>query len=144
MQRNWYYSKKAIILFHVLAWLVMFSVPYWFQPPAHRNVDLLRPGHLEMQAISNIFWVPLFYLNAYIFIPLLNRKKTLSFISLHLFCFLIIVFIGDKLSHLFLPGRDPGFSSRAFIFFGFPYLFITAVSTTYRLVLDAMKTRQDL
>ena len=91
--------------------------------------------------LINFFWIVLFYLNAYIFLPLLQKKKTILFISLHLLTLVIMVFsaafIKNNSTESF--GFRSGFQGIRLLV---PYLFIVAVSTSYRLILDRIKANK--
>ena len=133
----WYRSKIAIVFWHVLAWLVLFSLPLLF----HREPDQTR---LHWKAILNIrslvfdtCCILFFYFNCLLLIPrLLNRQKISIYIVLIILLFVVFLVVVN-----FFPkeGQKPGFQ-REYFFLIFPYLFIWAMSTVYWFVTDKIRT----
>lgn len=148
MQKSWYRSNLAIILLHIAAWLLFILVPFWFQsnlrPPSmtgvHRNLPPIGPSGTNPLLRINIMLIAVFYLNAYIFLPLLNKRRVILFIAAHivtLFCIVIIDygFVSTRMGN--------GFPIGAIIFrLTLSYIFMVAVSTSYRLILERIESRQ--
>jgi two-component system, LytTR family, sensor kinase len=139
MNKRWYRTKVVIVFFHILAWLVLFSLPILF----HREPDQTR---LNWKAILNIrsfvfdtCCILFFYFNSLLLIPrLLNRKKISIYILLIIFLFAVFLSVVN-----FFPkeGQKSGFQ-REYFFLIFPYLFIWAMSTVYWFVTDKIRTEQ--
>jgi two-component system, LytTR family, sensor kinase len=139
MSTRWYRSKLAIIFFHVLAWLVLFSFPILFR----REPD---QTHINWKAVLNarsfIFdscCILFFYFNFLFLIPrFFNRKKIGYYIAI-----IILLYAGFMYLINIIPmeGHKPGFR-REYFFSIFPYLFIWAMSTTYWFVTDKIRTEQ--
>jgi two-component system, LytTR family, sensor kinase len=139
MSTRWYRSKLAIIFFHVLAWLVLFSFPILFR----REPD---QTHINWRAVLNarslIFdscCILFFYFNFLFLIPrFFNRKKIGYYIAI-----IILLYAGFMYLINIIPmeGHKPGFR-REYFFSIFPYLFIWAMSTTYWFVTDKIRTEQ--
>jgi two-component system LytT family sensor kinase len=140
INKRWYQSKIAVIIFHVLAWLLLFSLPLLF----HREPD---QGRLNWKAVLNprafIFdacCIAFFYLNSLVLIPrLLNRKKIGIYISLIVLLFIIFLNLLNIIP--MEPGHNRGFQ-RDSLWAIFPYLFIWAMSTVYWFVTDKIRTEQ--
>jgi len=140
INKRWYRSKIAVVTFHVLAWLLLFSLPVLF----HREPDQVG---LNWKAVLNprsfIFdacCIAFFYLNVLVLIPRwLNRKKIGIYISLIVLLFIIFL---NLLSIIPMhPGPRRGFQ-RDSLFAIFPYLFIWSMSTVYWFVTDKIRTEQ--
>ena len=139
MNKKWYRSKGAVICFHILAWLLLFSLPALF----HRENDQPRvnwKGMFTLRAlIFDACFVSIFYLNALLLIPrLLNRKRISAYIFSVIGLFILVLLILPL-----IPSEhgQRGFHRETF-FLIFPYLFIWAMSTAYRFVSDQVKTEQ--
>jgi two-component system LytT family sensor kinase len=154
MSTRWYRSKPAIILFHILAWLVLFLLPILF----HRDPD---QATLNWKAVLNIrslvfdtCCILFFYLNYLVLIPrFLNRKK------IGIYIFTIVLLFGVVLTILNFYGKvqmrvkesngstkqvevHKGGFQREYFFVIFPYLFIWAMSTVYWFVTDKISSEQ--
>src|ERR1700758_802460 len=83
MSTRWYRSKVAIVFFHVLAWVILFTLPTLF----HREPDQQQVNFKAMFRtrflIFDACWIIFFYFNLIVLIPkFLNRKKISIYISL--------------------------------------------------------------
>ncbi len=139
MSTRWYRSTFIVVSFHILAWLVLFSLPVIL----HREPDQSRMNWRALLNIRSLIFdaccILFFYFNALLLIPrLLNRKKIgyyIFLIVLLLVVFLFIINIFPK------AGQASGFH-REYLFAIFPYLFIWAMSTVYWFITDKVKTEQ--
>jgi two-component system LytT family sensor kinase len=139
MSTRWYRSKLAIIFFHVLAWLALFSLPLLFR----REPD---QSHINWKAVLNarsiIFdscCILFFYFNCLFLIPrFFNRKNIGYYITL-----IVLLYVGFMYLINIIPmeGHKAGFR-REYFFSIFPYLFIWAMSTTYWFVTDKIRIEQ--
>jgi two-component system LytT family sensor kinase len=155
MSKRWYRSKVVVVFFHILAWLVLFSLPLLF----HREPD---QSSLNWKAILNLrslifdsCCILFFYLNSLLLIPrFLNRKKIGLYIFTIVFLFGVVLTalssfgkiemkVKDNAHGIARPKELPakGFQ-REHLFVVFPYLFIWAMSTVYWFVTDKIKTDQ--
>jgi len=141
MNKKWYKSKGVVICFHILAWVLLFSLPALF----HRESDQPRVNWKAMTSLKALVFdacfILLFYLNSNLLIPrLLNRKKAGAYFSLIALLFVGVLII---LPLFHSENGQSGFHRESF-FLIFPYLFIWAMSTAYRFVSDQVKTEQML
>jgi two-component system, LytTR family, sensor kinase len=139
INKRWYRSRWASVTFHVLAWLLLFSLPLF----SHREPD--QTG-LNWKAVLNtrslvfdISCITFFYLNAFVLIPsFLNRKKMGIYIAL--LCGLFVVYL-NLLNISPMQGHKREFL-QLFFFTLFSYLFFWAMSTVYWFVADKIRTEQ--
>jgi two-component system LytT family sensor kinase len=139
MSTRWYRSKIVIVFFHILAWVILFTLPALF----HREPD---QQHLNFKVMFSVrflifdaCWILFFYFNLLVLIPrFLNRKKIGIYITLIIL--LLAVFI-TGINIFPKAGEKPGFH-REYFFTIFPYLFIWAMSTVYWFITDKIRTEQ--
>jgi two-component system LytT family sensor kinase len=139
MSTRWYRSKTVIVFFHILAWVILFTLPTLF----HREPD---QQHLNFKGMFSVrflifdgCWILFFYFNLLVLIPrFLNRKKIGIYITLIII--LLAVFI-TGFSIFPKAGEKQGFH-REYFFTIFPYLFIWAMSTVYWFITDKIRTEQ--
>jgi two-component system, LytTR family, sensor kinase len=139
MSTRWYRSKIAIVFFHILAWLVLFSLPLLF----HREPDQSRLNWKSIFNIRSLLFdaccIVFFYLNLLVIIPrFLNRKKIGLYISIIILLFLVFM-VGINIFPK--EGQMRGFH-REYFFSIFPFSFIWAMSTVYWFITDKIKTEQ--
>ncbi len=139
MTQRWYQSKFAIILFHIMAWMLLFSLPLMFR----RDPDQTRFNwNVVFTLRSLIFYsssILFFYFNVAFMIPrYLNRKKLGIYILLLVILFVVFMILTNLIQH---EAKSPGFH-REYFFSIFPYLFLWAMSTVYWFVRDKIKTEQ--
>ncbi|MDP4129281.1 MAG: histidine kinase [Bacteroidota bacterium] len=139
MSKKWYKSKSAVICFHILAWVLLFSLPALF----HRENDQPRINWKGMTTpkalVFDACFVSLFYLNSLVLIPrLLNRKRFGAYISSVVILFVFVLIILPLVPS---ENRQSGFHRESF-FLVFPFLFIWAMSTAYRFFSDQVETEQ--
>ena len=139
MSTRWYRTKIAIVSFHVLAWLVLFSLPLLFRrEPDQTSIN----WKAVLNARSFIFetsCVLFFYFNTLVLIPrFLNRKKAGLYILLIIILFVVFMNVVNIIP---MEGHRRGYL-RDYLFTIFPYLFIWAMSTTYWFVTDKIRTEQ--
>src|SRR5688572_30372163 len=80
-----------IVLIHIAGWCILFLLPVFFYP-----VRISNNRFFMRELIDKIFLVGFFYLNYYVLIPrFFEKKKSLVYFSLVLFCFL--VYLGQSL-----------------------------------------------
>lgn len=143
MNKQWYNAKWAVISFHVMAWLLWFSLPIFFHRDSDSNQRVnWNPVFNLPNIVSNILWIFVFYLNANFFIPkYLNRRKSWAYFFILLIMLLLTMVIMNMAFQI--QNHAANISLRRFpIFFFFPFLLVWALSSVYRLVSDKIKTDQ--
>lgn len=141
MSKRWYSSKTAIVFFHILAWVILFTLPTLF----HREPDQQQVNFMTMFRVRFLIfdacWILFFYFNLLVLIPkFLNRKNIGVYISL------IIILMAAFITAINIFPKDnekPGFH-REYLFVIFPFLFIWAMSTVYWFVTDKISTEQKI
>ncbi|HUR11515.1 MAG TPA: histidine kinase [Flavitalea sp.] len=144
MNKPWYSWKVLKILLHVAVWVLLFSLPYLLRPEYNEQQppkDDHRSGINTSYLINNALWVALFYLNAYVLIPMfIYRKKYYSYALWVTTVFIVYLLFGWLSFILMQPDRP--FNIRPHILFTFfIFLFIMASSTAYQMIVD--KVRND-
>jgi two-component system LytT family sensor kinase len=139
MSTRWYRSKVVVVFFHILAWVILFTLPTLF----HREPDQQHVNFKGMFSIRFMIfdacWIIFFYFNLLVLIPrFLNRKKISIYISLIILLLALFIAAIDVFPK---EGEKPGLH-REYFFVIFPYLFIWAMSTVYWFVTDKINTEQ--
>jgi len=147
MRVKWYNTRWAIVSMHVLAWMLWFILPVLFRrdPEPGQKVNW-NPIFNVPNIVSSISWISVFYLNANLLVPrLMNKKKTWEYVLTLLGIFTILLFGLHFVFHMNKHDHDGGFSlGRLPFFMVFPFLFIWAISTVYRVVSDKIKSDQTM
>ncbi|MBE7172188.1 MAG: histidine kinase [Williamsia sp.] len=129
------------LLMHSAFWLLLFMFPYLLQPSFENGPPRMgkppEPFLFELFYTTKfVFWIILFYLNAYFLLPqlLYKRRKVMYGLSL-----LGVLLSLSLIELLYISFGDMPFRLRAdgFILFNvFPFLFTLVSSTAYRMYLD--------
>jgi two-component system, LytTR family, sensor kinase len=133
--------KWVIAVLHVVAWTLLFSLPFILRPdynqPNNRQRD--SSGFSWFYIVNNLLWVGLFYFNALWLIPrILYKKQYYFFILAHIFLLGFYFFFG-WVNRVWLQ-PDEHFNWRVhFLFTFFIFLFMIAASTAYQMSRDRMK-----
>lgn len=141
MKQPWYRNKWVNIALHAMFWILFFLVPYLLQPSFQKNTPIQRTAHNETRSLyfnlmKCFFWMALFYVNAYFFVPRLiyKRKYILYFLSL---VFVLLLLSAFEFSFLKIFGDNAHFKISGFLVYNFlPFLFIVASATAYRMFQD--------
>lgn len=142
MKKPLFTRKWVILLLHIAAWLLLFSLPFLLRPD-YGEGQKARPRNegsgLPFYIINNLMWVGLFYLNSLVLIPyLVYQKKVAAFIFTYLALFFIYLLIGWANTQWLKD--EPRFNWRWHILLTFfIYLFFLATSTAYQMARDRMK-----
>lgn len=140
MKFNLKIDKRTILLIHLVAWAIIFSLPYIFSPEFSSAKDKNELAFRKLDTVTNFLWMGLFYLNFLLFMPqLFYKKKYALYIFALLFSFFLIMLIHGALFKPFVPGHNFNFlkSSQHNII---PFLFTVLVSMVYTMVADRIKT----
>ena len=133
-------TKRFILLMHLIAWTIIFSMPYIFSSEYSSAKDEDELAFQKLDTITNFLWMGLFYLNVLLLMPHLFYKKKYALYTLALLVsFLLVMLIHGALFKPFVPGRDFNFfkSSEHNIV---PFLFTVLVSMVYTMVADKIRT----
>ena len=140
MKKSIKIKKTSKLLMHIIAWAVIFMLPYvfntWDEKDEASSVDPYR----SINTITNFLWMGLFYLNASVFIPRLFYKKGyIQYALLLLGSFCVIMLLHGALFKPFVLGHTFNFISSS-VHNIIPFLFTIFVSTTYQTISDRIKT----
>ncbi len=145
MTTSWYKKKWVIVLLHIAVWQVLFLLPILLQQSVHnaheKHTEIDRTLFTYLSLFTDVLWVALFYFNAIVLIPkLIYKQKYLLYVLVQLFIIgSFILFQWLFFSFII----QMGFSIIGFFLYNiFPYLFILACSTAYRMIQDRMRTEQ--
>ena len=130
MKVNWQLNKNSILVLHVLVWVMIFLLPFIFSSENVSSKDADDLAFRNLNTVTNLFWMGLFYLNGLVLIPkLFNKHKYIYFVFSLILSFCIIMLLHGALFKPFVQGHDFNFfrsSSHNII----PFLFTVTVSTT--------------
>lgn len=137
--------KESRLLIHVLAWAIVFLLPFIFTSAYYdetRHKQDGQPAFLYLDTVTKLFWVGLFYLNSELIVPrLFYRKQYLLLIFILLLLFTVIMLLRGSLFALMIDHKQFNFftsSSHNTVSF----LFTVVVSTAYKAITD--KSKADL
>jgi two-component system, LytTR family, sensor kinase len=136
MKAAWYTKKWVIVLLHVAAWTLLFSLPYLLRSPDDkpRNTHESTPGTI-FSWLMNCSWIAVFYFNAYVLIPrFIYRKKYWQFTLTHAAVYAFIM--AEVYLFFTVIFKKSNFDTRAVFFNILIYLFIFALSTAFQLIKD--------
>ena len=142
MKLTWTNNKWSKVILHVIAWIIIFSLSYLlashYNERRPKNPD--STGFFYLNTVTGLFWVGLFYLNAFALIPrFIYKRRYALYVIILVAIFSAIMAIHSLLFLFFIK-------SVQFIFlnslqFNLPTFILTvAVSTTYRFITDRAKT----
>jgi two-component system LytT family sensor kinase len=139
MKKSIKIKKTSKLLMHIIAWAVIFMLPYvfntWDEKDEASSVDPYR----TINTITNFLWMGLFYLNAFVFIPRLFYKKGyVQYALLLLGSFCVIMLLHGALFRPFVLGHTFNFISSS-VHNIIPFLFTIFVSSTYQTISDRIK-----
>lgn len=141
MTKPWYKNKWVSVALHAAFWILFFLVPYLLQPSFQQRNHTEKPVHSETRSfyfnlLKCFFWMALFYVNAYIFVPKFFYRRKYFYHILSLLGVLVLLSLFE-FSFFKINGDTRQFRLAAFLMFNFfPFLFIVASGTAYRMFLD--------
>jgi len=145
MKRSWYSKKWVIILIHVAAWALLFSLPHLLSSSGNEKQAPPRDSNnsnagIYFQVVMSLIWVSFFYFNAYFLVPkFIYQKKYWRFALLQLFSVAFLVTVATLFFKLFISPQH--FNPRGLVFINFfIYLFFLALSTAYQLINEKVRT----
>lgn len=134
----------SYIFLHIIAWIIVIVMPYFLHYPMEKG-----PGHnpdffpfFVFNSVATICWAILFYINAHLFVPrLVYTKRYVLFTLIILISFALIIFIHRLIFPLIVTDRVFEIG-RAIAFNIAPFGLTIAVSTTYKMLRDKLRTEQ--
>ncbi|HEY6161545.1 MAG TPA: histidine kinase [Bacteroidia bacterium] len=150
MGENRFTSAKGFtIALHVLAWLIVFSVPLILRAASEEGLDLhyiLRPTYWIYHGVI----VFLFYFNANFLVPAVLYKKGTGRYLLVAVAATVIASLLIMVSFSFFIKHQPDWKAHEhhpeWVFIGslFPSLLSCTVSASYRIIRDRSRTEQQM
>lgn len=132
-------NRKAFII-HALIWAFILLLPFIFSNENQKSKDADDIGFRNLNTATMVFWVGLFYLNAFILIPsLIYLKRYLQYIFTLLLLFCVVMFLHGSLFPLLVPAHHFDFL-RSSVHNLTPFLFTIALSATYKILRDKIKS----
>ena len=146
MAITWYKRKWVIVLLHLSVWTLLFLFPILLQKSVQDAKGDAHKGDnsnlfFYLSVFTDLIWMAFFYFNAFVLMPkLFYKKRWLLYIFIQL-----IMLISLALFHWFyfvFVGQHP-FSFTGFLLFNtFPFVFILACSTAFRMIQDRIQIEQ--
>jgi two-component system LytT family sensor kinase len=132
-------KKYGTVLFHILAWAILMSVPLLLLKPARPEHGFHEREFLELpEIISYLSLICVFYLNAFLLVPMfLSRKKIAIYILLVIILIALVSYGNTIIMHSFYPFHRNFI--RSFDMKLFSGIFIIAISLSYRIIIDNAK-----
>lgn len=138
------YKKGLVVLVHIAAWILLFSLPYLLRPSYNPgDARHVQPANSTASFISSrindLMLIGFFYLNAgLLMVQLMNKKKYSWYAAAVLFCFAAFSFLSFSAAKAF-TFTDGFFTFRKHLpFCVFSFLFILACSIAYKTIKDKM------
>jgi two-component system, LytTR family, sensor kinase len=130
----WYEDKFIIIAVHISIWVIIVVFPYIFNDEGSQ-----KNPFRDLNMVTNIFRVGLFYLNAELLLPLLvYRKKWIVYIlSLGLLFYAMMVFHGALYGVFRIPKKFYFFASAYHNVLAF--IITLVASSVYKMISDKTK-----
>lgn len=126
------------LLVHLIAWAIIFLIPYIFTSEYHEEPDG-DSAFIYLDTVTKIFWLLLFYLNVAIVIPrLLYTRRYVVFGVLQVLLFMLIMVMHGQLFELMIAGR-PFRLIRSASYNILPFLFTVITSVAYKTISDKIK-----
>jgi len=143
MKNAWYSKKWITIVFHILIWTLLFSLPHLLsssynnKEPRHTNNE---GGFLLFSIFMNVTWVIFFYLNAHVLMRLFfHKRKYWQYAAVQFLIFIWVLIQAVVILKIFM-GLDHFNFGRHLMFNLFVYLSILSASIAYQLIREKQKT----
>ncbi|HEY5461708.1 MAG TPA: histidine kinase [Hanamia sp.] len=142
MEKAWYSKKWMTVLFHVAAWILLFSLPALLRS-SHNPNEAKSPEQVNttiiffIQLVSDAILIAFFYLHAIVLIPKLLYKKKYLLYSLSILAYFFIYVVAMWILWDNFPKPKFNFSFEDHLFISiFIFIFILACSTAYKTIRD--------
>ena len=145
MKKSIKINEPSKLLMHIIAWAVIFLLPYIFTSAYYDGENELHGNttFLYVDTVTKIFWVGLFYLNTEILVPsFVYKRKYISFVFIQVILFSLIMLIHGGFFKLMITGKTFNFinsSSHNIITF----LFTVIASIAYKTISDRAKSQKE-
>ena len=145
MQKGWYLSKKAVIIYHILFWILFLLYPFIIRKgmPDFDQTDIyhnIRFFEYKLFAI-NLYNIAVFYTVAFYLIPQYFKNRSV----LKLFGGICILFLGFLLVNFLLHQMFSNSVNPPSVFtFGVSFLFIILLSIAYSLIAERFRLERML
>lgn len=146
MKKSIKIKEPSKLLMHIIAWAVIFLLPYIFTSAYYDDGENELHGNttfLYVDTVTKIFWVGLFYLNTDILVPsFVYKRKYILFVFTQVILFSLIMLIHGGFFKLMITGKIFNFinsSSHNIITF----LFTVIASIAYKTISDRAKSQKE-
>lgn len=139
-------STWIFIVLHITFWLLLLSLPFMMQTYSENKAptkEIHHPG-IFFYILKCLFWIAFFYINAYVLFPKFIYKRAYT---KYLFSLIVLMFGGViiELVYFAVTQSVHVFKIRGFLLFNtFPFIFILACSTAYKMVVDKAETARQV
>lgn len=135
---QWYHKKWMVVLLHILSWLALFSLPFLIRV-SNSESKPAETSFIKFYMYTRIFWIAFFYLNTYVLLPkLIKKKKYILYALSQLGVIFVLSLIHSLFFNLFV--RASPYDITGFLLYNtFTYLFILSASIAYRLINEKIK-----
>jgi len=137
----WYSRKWVVILLHFAIWLLLFSLPFLLRPSNEGNQQQQQKAPeyfvVVLYLTNAAMLIGTFYLNGNLLLGKFLFRRKLSYYFLILIGLYAAYTVVDWI--LFETLSPYNFRIRNSLFNIFPFLFILACSTAYRMIKDKME-----
>lgn len=146
MKKRFKIETPSKLLMHIIAWAVIFLLPYIFTSAYYDDGENELHGNttfLYVDTVTKIFWVGLFYLNTEMLVPsFVYKRKYILFAFTQVILFSLIMLIHGVFFKLMITGKNFNFinsSSHNIITF----LFTVIASIAYKTIIDRAKSQKE-
>jgi two-component system, LytTR family, sensor kinase len=145
MNIQWLTKKWVGVSLHILFWSLYFVSPFLLRPISDTDIANYKnnfTGIYDLVFLNNFMRIPLFYANAYVFVPKLIYKRKYGQYLLVLLAALLILMAFDR---LFFALLIVGIKAKTldFLLYNLPvFLFIIITSSAFRVIRDRIEENQ--
>jgi two-component system LytT family sensor kinase len=142
---QWYAKRWVVISLHVLFWTLFFVSPFLIRVSVSHDSSAREKdaGNFFLAwFINNVMRAPVFYLNAYVFVPKLAYTRRFGQYLAAVLVSLCLLIISDQfIFKLLMPGLH--FKILNYVLLELPtFIFIVMGSTAFRLIADKIREQQ--
>ena len=146
MKKSIKIKEPSKLLMHIIAWAVIFMLPYIFTSAYYDEGEHELHGNttfLYLDTVTKIFWVGLFYLNTEILVPaLVYKRRYILFVFTQMTLFFLIMLIHGGFFKVMITGKSFNFiasSTHNIITF----LFTVIASIAYKTISDRAASQKE-